>query len=633
MNSTIAARFDEFQKAAVDCIVSDYQDNPAGRFLLVVPTGGGKTITAVKSLNSLFERQVFDTSKDRVMWVAHRDYLLEQARKSFERFEQWYPQSTSFVEHVDFVMLSKAASHLEQNTDIKLVVIDEAHHAAASSYLPLFAKPQVALLGLTATPSRYDGKPLEFERESYSISFPDLVARGIVLRPEVHTVNTGQSFDLGGFGESELQKLDDENRNKRIIEAIAKNKDKYRKVVVYVGAVSHAKNLYEEIRSSVLSEHYDSVSYVIGQENSRGVSRDDFLEQEKSITRSIVVNVDVLTEGYDDPTVNTVVMARPTNSKLVYMQAMGRAIRHDPNDESKKSYVVEVVDTLPNIRYQIDNRWLYADISDALEPAVEDREYHSNEELQRIIEHIYDDYQVAETDREFPDYTEKDRYGLLLFKVYTGATSTPRHIPIVISRANRLRVHNFFNYLSERLPYFVQNNVNTAAVFRMVDISVIAQLRDDKNQRRIFEAMTNSVSAEDSVAALSPWITYFAFHQRQAPEQLSEEVLEFLSDMVNADVIRETVLASEYPAGAILARFPLPLSSFIGRILHKKEADELDSIIEQLRGLRTSHEKQDHRLQVFDLLNNQRLPIESGLTDGLKAIVRDDITYSTPLKS
>lgn len=633
MNANIAARFDEFQKTAVDCIVADYGENPAGRYLLVVPTGGGKTITAVKSINALFDNSVYDSSQHRVMWVAHRDYLLKQASASFQKFAEWYPRCSSFAHCVDFVMLSKAAAHLEQTSEVRLVVIDEAHHAAASSYLPLFAKSHVAVLGLTATPSRYDGKPLDFERESYSIAFPDLVDRGIVLRPEVHTVDTGQVFDLGGFGEVELQKLDDEQRNKKIIDAIAKRKHEYRKVVVYVGAVSHAKNLYMAMRESSLAQQYDSVSYITGEGNSRGISRDEFLDAEKGVTRSIVVNVDVLTEGYDDPTVNTVVMARPTNSKLVYMQAMGRAIRHDPNDELKKAHVVEVVDSLPNIRYRIDNRWLYADISDALEPAVEDRDYHSHAELRQIIEAIYSEYHVAEADRQFPEHGDKDRYGLLLFKVYTGADTEPRHIPIVICRANRLRVNNFYNYLSERLPYFVQNNVNTAAAFRMVDVSEISSLADERNQRRVFEAMGNSVSTNERVTAMSPWISYFAFHHRQTPEELSNEIQAFLDDMVNADSIRETILASEYPANAVLARFPLPLNSFIGRILHEEESNSLDAIVKKLQQLKDSHETQDHRIEVFELLNSQRLPIEAGFTESLKTIVRYGITYSTPLRS
>ncbi len=630
MRLPYAQRFDDFQKTAVDSILADYQQNSAGRFLLVVPTGGGKTITAVKSVNALFANNVFDHSKHRVLWVAHRDYLLTQADESFLNFESWYPQTPSFRNRVDFIMLSKAAASLNESDDYVLVIIDEAHHAAASSYLPLFAKANVGVLGLTATPSRHDGEPLDFERESFSIGFPDLVDLGIVLRPEVRVVDTGQTFDIAGFSDSELAKLDDVRRNAQIIDELLSRHDDYTKVVVYVGTVEHAIHLHQTMQKSTLGRYYDSLAYITGEENSRGLSREDFLNVEKTIPRSIVVNVDVLTEGYDDPTVNTVVMARPTNSKLVYMQAMGRASRHDPINETKKAYVVEVVDRLPNIRYRIDNRWLYADISDALEPAVEDRDYASEKALITLLNEIYDQSSVSAADRQFPAYRDKDRYSLLLFKVYVGSGSS-RHIPILITNENRLRVCHVFNYLSGRIPYFVENDINTSSVFRFVNVADIEVLADAKNQRRVFEAMANSVSRETTTSALSPWITYFSFHHRRAPEHLSTEISEFLKDMVNADQIREMILASEYPAGAFLVRFPLPLNSFIGRILHAGERDQLVAVLDKVRALKAASAMKDHRLELFQMLSEQRLPIEAGLTETLKTIVRDEIRFSTPL--
>jgi superfamily II DNA or RNA helicase len=114
------------------------------------------------------------------------------------------------------------------------------------------------------------------------------------------------------------------------------------------------------LKSSALADKYESIGLILGDERRRYISatqaeianesRSDFIAAQKSSRRSLLVNVDVLTEGYDDPTVNTIVMARPTNSKLVYMQALGRAVRIDPENETKEAYVVEVVDNLPNIK-------------------------------------------------------------------------------------------------------------------------------------------------------------------------------------------------------------------------------------------------------------------------------------------
>ena len=114
-----------------------------------------------------------------------------------------------------------------QDDGRKLVVIDEAHHAAASTYLPLF-RPRVAVLGLTATPSRHDGKPLEFDGESYSIGFPDMEERGVVLKPEI-IEKSGARSEIAAFDESSMEKLNTEERN-RILNTLLEDPQSYKKV-------------------------------------------------------------------------------------------------------------------------------------------------------------------------------------------------------------------------------------------------------------------------------------------------------------------------------------------------------------------------------------------------------------------
>ena len=125
--------------------------------------------------------------------------------------------------------------------------------------------------------------------------------------------------------------------NNQIIEAIEHHKNKLNKIIIYVGTKKHAKTSMRGYDTSTLRDSYEDISLILGDERRRwtastGVdianeSREAFIKAQKAAGRSILVNVDVLTEGYDDPTVNAVVMARPTSSKLVYMQALGRAVR------------------------------------------------------------------------------------------------------------------------------------------------------------------------------------------------------------------------------------------------------------------------------------------------------------------
>src|SRR5438874_2382865 len=159
----IQARFDSFQKPAVENIVSDFTKKPRGRYLLVIPTAGGKTFTAVKAINRMFDEGILDPQRDRALWTAHRNELIGQAVDTFKRFEDLYPDQANYLNNIDFRMISAANDHLGANTNVRLVVLDEAHHAALKNvnYGPIFERTNVGILGLTATPSRHDGAPLD----------------------------------------------------------------------------------------------------------------------------------------------------------------------------------------------------------------------------------------------------------------------------------------------------------------------------------------------------------------------------------------------------------------------------------------------------------------------------------------
>jgi superfamily II DNA or RNA helicase len=314
---SVGERYDKFQEQAVSNIVSDFTMNLQGRFLLVIPTGGGKTFTAVKAINRLFETGVLDSGQDRVLWTAHRKEMITQANETFKTFEKRYPERPSFANNVEFKMIGGADNCLAANGNIRLVVLDEAHHAALDnvSYGPIFLRRKVGILGLTATPSRHDGARLDFERESFSIGFPDLVKKGIVLRPEVRKVQGDTSYITDINAES-LEQLNNQARNQKIIDELLKHAEEYKKVIIYVGTVNHVNSLYQHLLKSPLKSIYDSISFITGLMNSRNQDREQFIEQEKKSKRSILVNVMVLSEGYDDPSVNTVAMAAPSKSKI-----------------------------------------------------------------------------------------------------------------------------------------------------------------------------------------------------------------------------------------------------------------------------------------------------------------------------
>lgn len=627
-NISPQSRYDEFQEEAVLACVDDFGRNPAGRYLLVIPTGGGKTFTAVKTVNRLFAKGVLDPDTARVMWVAHRQELIEQAIETFEKFEQIYTDLPSFKVNVDFKMISKSAEHLTTSENVCLVVIDEAHHSAAKSYLPMFRirAEQTGVLGLTATPTRYDNEVLPFERESYSIGFPDLVNMGVILRPEVHVIRGGKYVIDDLKNETQLEQLNDKKRNNEIVKAIMANPGAYKKIVIYVGTKKHAESLAEILQASEVADFYESVAFVHGNKNSRDEERADFLATEKKWDRSILVNVGILSEGYDDPSINTVIMAAPTRSKLVYMQAIGRAVRHDPRDDLKTAYIVEIQDELPNIRYRIDNRWLYADISDALEPAVVDKEYGSLEELKSIIQDILESYNVPEEHRPMTAIEESNRYGMLLFRVYVkGGGFT--HFPILIDNDNRLKISNFFNFFSEQMREFVAKGYNLNKVLSSARYDDISSLQSKEVRQLVFEAMHNSVSEDEYVVENSPWVTFVSFRVNRRASFISEDMEAFLDTLVNKEDVRALILSAAYPEGSVLVRLPLPLRDYVGRILHESEFVAIDDMVDQLRHIKNSQAGHDHRRVVRELMDAAIIPVEHGQASSLLTIVRESVDY------
>lgn len=644
----VQERYDAFQKEAVSNVIADFKEEPAGRFLLVIPTGGGKTTTAVKAVSGLYLDGLIG-GDDRVLWVVHREELKVQAKASFDHYSSTTDQP-SLPGRIDIRMLSEVGQYLKDNPGVCLAVVDEAHHAAAKSYQPLFERPNLGILGLTATPSRHDGQPLRFSRESYSIGFPDLVQIGVLLRPTVIRVEGG-TYDINDIGNDSatLEVLNNEERNKRIVAALTKHKSKLDKVIVYAATKQHARDIFQMLKAS-LSSSYEAISLILGGDERRrfltsaGVevtseSRAEFISAQKSFRRSVLVNVDVLTEGYDDPTVNAIVMARPTNSKLVYMQALGRAVRIDPENDRKDAYVIEVDDVLPNITYRIDNRWLYSDISDLLEPDVTDVSYASSEELQRSIRDIFARHDVPEKYSTLPQLSDRDRITVLLFKIYLGSNKYG-HVPIVITNATRQAAAGFFNYLADRMGTLKGLDIEQVVNPVRTQMQSFSSLTDPPVRKYVVEAMENAWELVDwklkknkveepSIIKQKgyPWISFVAFRKHLLDKALTEDFLCFTDDMHNKENVRESLLTDSIGESFYLLKFPLPLSGTWGVFLPPTEFEQIKSAVEQLRAIKTKSDSQNQWQAAMAVIGTTTAYVEQRHVQSLTTIVREDVDF------
>jgi|SRR5690554_53786 len=373
--------------------------------LLVLPTGGGKTLTAAHWIS----KNILDKNK-KVLWVAHRHELLEQAQKTFAEklaFNDIFANKKSFNYRIisgihdkpvnikqsdDLIISSKDSlnagfAHLHKNwiknnTDEIFLVIDEAHHATAKTYRKLITDikenvSQFKMLGLTATPFR----TAEDEKGLLKKVFPDdivykidlrtLIRLGILSEPHFEEVTTGQNiieqFDLNEEQINELNaKFGDFNsilgenisrsiatnkeRNMTIVNRYVAQKSKYKQTIVFAISVDNAialNVLFKEagVKSDyVLSSIKDAVTGVTI--SSKG--NKEKIEQFRKGELEVLINVNILTEGTDVPNVQSVFLARPTISTILMTQMIGRGLRGPKAGGTKDAYIVSFIDDWQN---------------------------------------------------------------------------------------------------------------------------------------------------------------------------------------------------------------------------------------------------------------------------------------------
>ena len=321
-----------YQKEALDAIMSN-DAKGISKQLVVLPTGAGKTI--------LFSQlPVIRPNTIPMLVLAHRAELLEQAR---DKILASNPHLTVEIEqadrkagHVDVVVASVATLGrnntpriLEYPKDyFKAIIIDEAHHAAAQSYrriLDYFNSPYI--LGVTATPQRSDSTRLTdvFQEIVYYKSIQDLIEDGwlsplVGYRVKTKTDITKVEIQNGEYNQSQLEdEINNPERNACIV-ASYNNLANATKAIVFAAGVDHAQSLF-----SAFVQDGTSVRIILG--TTPPEERAQILLDFKSGEVMVLINVGVLTEGFDEPSLQTIIIAKPTRSTLLYTQIVGRGTR------------------------------------------------------------------------------------------------------------------------------------------------------------------------------------------------------------------------------------------------------------------------------------------------------------------
>ncbi len=395
-----------YQREAIKKVKSYLNQQPY-RVLLHMPTGSGKTRTAMHVIAD----HLRDYEPTVVVWLAHSEELCEQAASEFKRawsylgnrevalYRFWGSHNLNLCDVHDGLVvagLSKVFNFIKREGGIDfistlgsrttLIIMDEAHQAIAETYKLILDTlfnlgHKTALLGLTATPGRtwdditadqeladffnrrkvtlsisgYDNPVKFLMDEGYiaQVTFkPLLTNSGIELTPQ-DLKYLAEQLDVPKRVLEEISEND--KRNLAIVLAVEKLARRHKRIIVFAASVQHSKTLACALRSrGIIADSLTGTTPPL--ERSRLINEFKKVDDD---TR-VLCNFGVLTTGFDAPITSAVVIARPTISLVLYSQMVGRAIRGPKAGGNENAEVVTVVDhDLPGFRAVAEafNNW------------------------------------------------------------------------------------------------------------------------------------------------------------------------------------------------------------------------------------------------------------------------------------
>ena len=310
-----------------------------GNTIGVAPTGSGKTLM----LSGVVGRLLADNDAKACV-LAHRDELTAQNVLKFAKINP--ALSTSIVDsrtkswrgRTTFAMVPTLARkrNLDAMPTLDLVVVDEAHHAAADTYRRIIDRarernPEARIYGVTATPNRGDRKGLRpvFSNVADQIMLGELIGSGHLVPPRTFVIDVGTQEALrkvrktaADFDMAEVAAI---MNTAPITEAVIKHwreKASDRQTVIFCSTVEHARN----VRDAFARRRHFDAEHGLGRD-ARAASGGDVLAAYRRGDIQVMVNIAVLTEGWDHPPTSCVVLLRPSSYKSTMIQMVGRGLR------------------------------------------------------------------------------------------------------------------------------------------------------------------------------------------------------------------------------------------------------------------------------------------------------------------
>lgn len=350
-----------FQEDILEKLEAERKVHNRYRNLIVAATGTGKTVVSAFD----FKRFLKQNSNAKLLYVAHRKEILQQAQATFQGIlrdnnfgELWVggfkPDKYDCVFASVQTLNNRIDSLTLSESFYDFIIVDEVHHISASSYRPIINhfKPRI-LLGLTATPERMDGEDIlkDFSNTiAAEIRLPEALNRKLLCPFQYFGITdnvdlSNVSWKNGKYLPSELTKIYTQNDNR--VGGIISNLNKYLKDINDVRALcfcvtqEHAQFMAEKFSLAGLKANY-LVS-------NRNQFRDELQRDLKNKKINYLFVVDIFNEGIDIPEIDTVLFLRPTESLTVFLQQLGRGLRLVDGKEC-----LTVLDFVGNARPEYD---------------------------------------------------------------------------------------------------------------------------------------------------------------------------------------------------------------------------------------------------------------------------------------
>lgn len=336
-----------YQKEILEDLETERVIYDSYKNLIVAATGTGKTMVAAFDYKEFRKKN----KNHKILFLAHRKEILEQSLMTFRAVlkdqnfgDLWgngaTPSQTDFLFATIQTLNSKEKYKQFPNDHFDYLIIDESHHASATSYLRVidYFEPKI-LLGLTATPERMDGNNIldHFNnRIASEIRLPDAINRKL-LSPFHYfgitdSINLGHmKWTRGAYDVSELENV--YTKDNQRIATIIKSMDTYlasiedMKAIGFCVSINHANFMASQFNKA-------NIPAIALHSGSSAELRDRAKQRLQKKEINIIFTVDLFNEGVDIPDVNTVLFLRPTESLTVFLQQLGRGLRLEEDKDA-----------------------------------------------------------------------------------------------------------------------------------------------------------------------------------------------------------------------------------------------------------------------------------------------------------